>query len=127
MVVEPMGALASFDAQVAPINAVGGGNPPLTVTATGSIGGVITPIDYLVGKLITDNFGTSPNVNSQFLVVQPIIFTCPTTALFAGAAGVPYCGLPSGPAGSGGQVAETAVLGVLSGSPAPPLQRGAAR
>jgi hypothetical protein len=117
-------ALASFDAQVAPINAIGTGNPPLTVTATASIGGVVTPIDYLVGKLITDNFGAAPNVNSQSLFVQPIIFTCPTTALFAGSAGVPYCGLPSGPAGSGGQVAETAVLGVLSGSPAPPQPSG---
>jgi len=103
-------ALASFDAQVAPINAVG---------SAGSIGGVITPIDYLVGKLVTDSFGQfviPPGFAATTIFVQPIIFTCPVAALFAGPAGVPYCGTPSAPNNpGGGQVAETAVLGVLSG------------
>jgi len=97
-------ALASFDSQVAPINATG---------TAGSLGGVITPIDYLVGKLVLNSFGAGFFIPAIF--VQPIVFTCPTAALFAGPAGVPYCGTPAGPGAGGGQVAETAALGVLSG------------
>src|SRR5262249_53862919 len=102
--------LASFDVAVPPINAVG---------TAGSIGGVIAPIDYLVGKLVTDSFGQfviPPGFAATTLFVQPIIFTRPIAALFGGASTVPYCGTPSAPNNpGGGQVAETAVLGVLSG------------
>jgi len=100
-------ALASFDAQVAPINQTG---------SAGSIGGVITPIDYLVGRTVLDTLGLPVGPVDSIIFVQPIIFTCPTAALFAGPAGVPYCGTPSSPANpGGGQVAETAVLGVGPG------------
>jgi len=101
-------ALASFDAQVAPINLQG---------ALGSIGGVITPIDYLVGRTVVDSFGTPSGPVDSIIFVQPIIFTCPTAALFSGPAGVPYCGTPSAPNNpGGGQVAESAILGTAPGS-----------
>jgi len=102
-------ALASFDAQVAPINAVG---------TVGSIGGVIAPFDYLVGRFATDTFGgfslgTGQAVGQATTVfIQPIIFTCPTSALFSGPAGVPYCGT-STLAGQT-QIAEVPVLGAIS-------------
>src|SRR5262249_25144865 len=74
---------------------------------------------YLVGKLVTDSFGQfviPPGFAATTIFVQPIIFTCPIAALFSGTAGVTYCGTPSAPNNpGGGQVAETAVLGVLSG------------
>jgi len=44
-------ALASFSAQVAPFSAAG--------TIASGFSGVITPIDYLVGTQITDNFGAT--------------------------------------------------------------------
>src|SRR5215467_11161632 len=100
-------ALASFDAQVAPINATG---------TAGSIGGVITPIDYLVGRFSFSTFGFPVGPVESILFVQPIIFTCPTAALFSGPAGVPYCGTASGPSNpGGGQVAEAVVVAVLTG------------
>jgi len=93
-------ALASFDAQVGPAGL--------------SSAGVITPLDYLVGTLITDNLGTSQGIGTpvQFLTfyVQPIIFTCPATGLFPGPSGVTFCGNSAG----GAQVADVAQLGVLN-------------
>src|ERR1022692_1183166 len=79
-------SLASFDSQVAPFNTV--------------VAGVITPIDYLVGTEITDNFGAGivpqgvPGITGQpgavpgavvpatagiatIYYVQPIAFSCP--------------------------------------------------
>ena len=90
-------ALASFTAQVGP---------------TGSlVAGVLTPIDYLVGRPITNTLGGFDNYPGIW--VQPIIFTCPTGAIFPAPAGVTFCGIASGAANpGGGQVAETAVLGV---------------
>src|ERR1022692_3319787 len=79
-------SLASFDSQVAPFNTV--------------VAGVITPVDYLVGTEITDNFGAGivpqgvPGITGQpgavpgavvpatagiatIYYVQPIAFSCP--------------------------------------------------
>jgi hypothetical protein len=100
-------ALASFDAQVDPLVTV--------------LSGVVTPIDYLVGTLITDNFGTdagafTPLAYSQFFV-QPVIFSCPTGPLFAPPSGASFCGITGGTA----QVAEVAQLGVPNAGPLTPL------
>ncbi len=96
-------ALASFNSQVAPL-----GN---------AAAGVITPIDYLVGTLITDILG--PNgynlpagplggVLTTPIAVQPIVFTCPANAIFSGPAGVTFCGNAGG-----GQVPDAPALGPL--------------
>jgi len=90
-------ALATFDAQ--------------------TIGGIITPIDYLVGTLITDNFGSdagafTPLAYQQFFI-QPIVFACPATALFPPPSGVTFCGNAGGTA----QVADVAQLGIANATP----------
>ena len=84
-------ALASFDSQVSPV-------------------GIITPIDYLVGNQITDNYGgglgTLTNGNTFF--IQPIVFSCPGVPIFPGPAGVAFCGV-----GGGTQVPDLPLLGAL--------------
>jgi hypothetical protein len=87
-------ALATFDAQVPP-----SGNP----TA-----GVLTPVDYLVGNRITDNFGATLSAGGVTYFIQPIVFSCPGVAIFPGPAGVAFCGV-----GGGGQVADLPLLGLL--------------
>jgi len=103
-------ALASFDAQVGALS---------TTTA-----GVIAPLDYLVGTQITNkcttadtaaspcNIGGVANTTGGALAfwVQPVIFTCGASAIYAGPSGVTFCGI----AGAG-QVAEVPVLGVMVG------------
>ena len=113
-------ALASYDAQVA----------PFTNTA---VAGVITPIDYLVGSEITNNFGGGlipqgvPGVTSQpdlgfssftptasistIFYIQPIAFSCPATALFGSASSVVFCG--SGVPGGHSLVADLPFFGPL--------------
>jgi len=95
-------ALASFNSQIGPQGT--------------SSAGVITPIDYLVGTLITDNLGTSQGIATPttFLTffVQPIIFTCPSSSLGPGPSGVTFCGNGTGAA----QVADVSQLGVLNAS-----------
>jgi hypothetical protein len=96
-------ALASFDAQVDPLTSI--------------LSGVITPIDYLVGTLITDNFGSNAGaftpVAFQQFFVQPIIFNCPAGPLFPQPSGVAFCGNAGGTA----QVAEIPQLGVMNAAP----------
>lgn len=91
-------ALASFDAQVAP-------------KADGPAAGVFTPIDYLVGHQVFSNTGAV--VNSNQILLQPIVFSCPSSAINAGVEGLFYCG-----ASGGGQVPDVPVLGPLQSSAA---------
>src|SRR5262249_49541253 len=92
-------ALASYDAVVGPVG---------TVT-----GGVITPLDYLIGTRISD--GGAPNLpgfetanfNSVYFI-QPILFGCPGVAIYNGPSGVTFCG--SGPQT---QISEQAILGPI--------------
>ena len=103
-------ALASFDSQVAPL-----GLP---------MGGVITPIDYLVGRCTAGGAAGSPgqngdlptqggcgvmlgsNVTTSTIYAQPIVFSCPASSLFPGLSSVPFCGVASG-----SQVADQSFLG----------------
>jgi hypothetical protein len=95
-------ALASFDSQVAPA-----GNPSA---------GVITPIDYLVGLVIEDGqgddffgFGSALDQADGGFLIQPIIFSCPGSAIVFGVSeGLRVCGVPSG-----GQIADQSALGPL--------------
>jgi hypothetical protein len=82
-------ALASFDSQVSPV-------------------GIITPIDYLVGTLITDNYGNSTGLNGNQFFIQPIVFSCPGVPIFPGPAGVAFCGV-----GGGTQVPDLPLLATL--------------
>jgi len=94
-------ALASFDAQVAPY---GFFNPPAM-----SVAGVITPVDYLVGRLTAAIGDIPPGSPADFTIyVQPVVFSCPAGALFPGLASVSFCGMPSGSA-----VADQSFLGPL--------------
>ena len=87
-------ALASFDSQVAPL-----GN---------ATAGVITPVSYLVGSTISDNFGNTLSATGVPILVQPIVYSCPGVAIFPGPAGVAFCGV-----GGAGQVPDLPLLGVL--------------
>jgi len=75
-------ALASFDAQVAPFG---------TAAA-----GVITPIDYLVGRRVYDNFGNptptvaNGTVSNTQLWIQALVFTCPAGNLLLDP--IKFCG-----------------------------------
>jgi len=94
-------ALASYSAQVG---------------AQGTaVAGVVTPLDYLVGTLITDNFGLLPNNNAPTytLFVQPIVFNCPGTAIYSGPSGVTFCGYAGGASGTQGQIPEVPILGTM--------------
>ena len=91
-------ALASFDAQVAP-------------KAGGPAAGVFTPISYLVGHQVFTNTGAV--VNSNQILVQPIVFSCPASAIQPGAGGINYCGVVFG-----GQVSDLPILGPLQHSAA---------
>jgi len=90
-------ALASFDSQVAPSSA----DPSA---------GILPPVDFLVGTLISDNFGATSNFDKT-IYVQPIVFSC-TSGIYKGPSGVSFCGNVGGQAGVG-QVAEIPKLGVL--------------
>jgi hypothetical protein len=118
-------ALASFDSQVAP--ATNG------CTQCG-VSGVITPIDYLVGTEITDNFGQGirpqgvagitgqPNPTggitpatagiATIFYLQPIVFSCPGAALFSGPSGLTFCG--SGVPGGQSLVGDLPFFGTLN-------------
>jgi hypothetical protein len=115
-------ALASFNSQVGP--------------AATAVAGVITPIDYLVGTRITDlltnGYGANTNATTLAIQVQPIVFTCPGSAIFAAPSGVTFCGVAGG--GAGGQIPDLPVLGprktnvssiAIVGDPAPVGQSNA--
>lgn len=93
-------ALASFDSQVAPNGT--------------AMAGVITPLDYLVGRRIYDAQGVQTStgasgVNANYtLWIQPIVFTCPGAAIFPALSSVPFCGQFAA-----GQVADQSALGQL--------------
>jgi len=90
-------ALASFDSQVSPL-----GN---------ATAGVITPVDYLVGTQIADNYtGAFVNDGStgNRYFIYPIVYSCPGVAIFPGPAGVAFCGV-----GGAGQVPDLPVLGTI--------------
>jgi hypothetical protein len=116
-------ALASFNSQVGP--------------AGNADAGIISPVAYLVGTLITDlltgaNYTPNLTGGDLTLLVQPIVFTCPGTAIFSGPLGVTFCGVAGG--GANGQVPDLPVLGPLKtnassiaivGDPAPVGQSNA--
>jgi len=90
-------ALASFDAQV---------SNGFNLTS-----GIIAPFDYLVGTRISGNFGAGfvndGTTGTQYFL-QPIIFSCPGSAIFPGKDGVAFCGTTSA-----SQIADLPVLGIL--------------
>ena len=95
-------ALASFDAQV-------GISSPTGPAAT-NVNGVITPLDYLVGLMVSGTpGGLQGNTFGQTFFVQPIVFSCPATEIFGSNSGVTFCGTQGG---GGGQVADLPTLGV---------------
>jgi len=96
-------ALASYSSQVGVSQSSGPSNT--------DVQGVITPIDYLVGSEIEDTPGGLFANTSRFrFYVQPIVFSCPATALFAAPGGVTFCGTAGG---NGTQVPGLPVLGAL--------------
>jgi len=96
-------ALASFDSQVYP-------------SSTDPLAGILAPMDFLVGTLISDNFGATTNADFR-LYVQPIIFTC-ASGIYKGPSGVSFCGAIGGGSSAPAQVAEVPVLGVQFGTTA---------
>ena len=96
-------ALASYNSQV--------GVSQFGSPSNGNVQGVITPLDYLVGSEIVDTPGGLFSSPSRLrFYVQPIIFSCPATALFAAPGGVTFCGTAGG---LGTQVPGLPVLGSL--------------
>ena len=86
-------ALASFDAQVSPY-----GTPAA---------GVITPVDYLVGRWTTVTGDLAPGSVADITIwAQPIAFSCPAGVLLNDP--VKFCGMPSGSV-----VADQSFLGPL--------------
>lgn len=83
-------ALASYSAQVAPV---------------GAQGGILTPIDYLVGNRASNDFGQNSNALGSDIFIQPIIYSCPGSAIYAGPSGVSFCGVAGG-----GQVPDLPLL-----------------
>jgi len=109
-------ALASWDSQV--------GVSAAAASIAANVQGIVTPISYLVGTEIADQpggfliniFGSGtglPNGSYSFaeFYVQPIVFSCPGTAIFSAPAGVTFCGT----AGAlGTQVPDLPALGVMT-------------
>jgi hypothetical protein len=100
-------ALASFDSQVG----VGSSNPAAAIAT--NVQGIVTPLDYLIGLEIADTPGgfLAATASRLHFWVQPIVFSCPATAIFSAPAGVTFCGT----AGAlGTQVPDLGALGVLT-------------
>jgi len=98
-------ALASFDSQVGVVS-------PLT-PETSSVEGIITPLDYLVGTEVPDTPGgyfVGATLRQHFWV-QPIVFSCPASAIFSAPAGVTFCGTAGA---QGTQVPDLGQLGVMT-------------
>jgi len=96
-------ALASFDSQVG----VSSPADPIKI----NVQGVITPLDYLVGSQVAGLPGGVTISPQTVFYVQPIVFSCPATAIFNGPAGVTFCGTAGG---AGTQVPDVPTLGVLN-------------
>ena len=87
-------ALANFNSQVLP-------------AAGNTAGGIISPIDFLVGTAITDSYNANV-AGGLVYYVQPIVFSCPASAIYSAPAGVTFCGTFGG-----GQVPDASILGTL--------------